>query len=699
MFRGRTLNARRRGNIMNRLFGGRSTRARIVRRVLRDVLFLALSQAVVPIAYSQGAPAALALKPVDMKLLVLAGSGTEPSFLAIQSFLNGIGIPHNDVILAPTGRPAVPLPPLTDGSAATSKGLYQGIILATGSLAVCNAAGTCGSALTDAEWTALDTYAATYGVRTLSYYTFPSARYGMSFVSALATTAATPGAITFGPPAGVVFSYLNTARALPVTNSYVYLAAPAVVMGESTSPLLSMGGATVAVIHRKPDGREYLALTFDNNPNLVHSLALSYGLVNWVTKGVFLGARKIYLTPQVDDLFLANDLFDTVTPGCKPTGFLVDPTVDLGSACQNDQMAAQDVNNIVAWQDRIQTKLVTRGFQVTMAFNGVGAADETGVVDTSDELVSAVMAKSNKFIWVSHTLNHINLDCYDAVPNSHVCRPATAAESVIEIDNNAQIGVKLGLNADTRSMVTPEISGLNNPEFLHTAAQRGIKYLIVDSSTLVTNPPPHNTGIRNSLEPSILMVPRRPTSIFYNTTSAYPGDAGSLPDEYNYFYGPAGLFRIGGPGGAPFYTVNQTYAQIIDHESDSLLIDMLRFKADPSMYHQSNLINYDGVNSLFTDVMGQTMKKYNDLMNLPILSLPQSAIGDLYQERMDYNASGVQATWYPGTPPSIKLTAAHAASIPLTGFCSAGSAGCEIYGGQGIKKVPVTPGQTVTVNP
>ena len=123
---------------------------------------------------------------------------------------------------------------------------------------------------------------------------------------------------------------------------------------------------------------------------------------------------------------------------------------------------------------------------------------------------------------------------------------------------------------------------------------------------------------------------------------------------------------------------------------------MLRYKAMPSMYHQSNLITYDGVNSIFTDLMTQTLKKFTDISNLPVTSLPQSAIGALYQERMDFNASGVKATWNPGSPGTITLTTVNAAAVPLTGFCTSG---CISYGGQPVRKVQLASGQTVTLTP
>ena len=33
---------------------------------------------------------------------------------------------------------------------------------------------------------------------------------------------------------------------------------------------------------------------------------LSYGLVNWVTKGLFLGGRRVHMNPQPDDFFIDN---------------------------------------------------------------------------------------------------------------------------------------------------------------------------------------------------------------------------------------------------------------------------------------------------------------------------------------------------------------------------------------------------------
>ena len=122
-----------------------------------------------------------------------------------------------------------------------------------------------------------------------------------------------------------VFSYLNTANPVIVKNAYTYLSTA--VAGTQTVPLLTAteGGTTYAIasiytapagattLGVAPGGWENLTITADNNPELTHTLLLGYGIVNWVTKGVFLGERKIYMTAQPDDVFIPDELWDPAT--------------------------------------------------------------------------------------------------------------------------------------------------------------------------------------------------------------------------------------------------------------------------------------------------------------------------------------------------------------------------------------------------
>ena len=239
-------------------------------------------------------------------------------------------------------------------------------------------------------------------------------------------------------------------------------------------------------------------------------------------------------------------------------------------------------------------------------------------------------------------------------------------------------------------MVTPNISGLTSTDFLLAAQKSGIKYMVSDTSKPAWQPATPNIGARNPAVPSILFIPRRATNVFYNTKSGNQGAYGSLPDEYNYFFGPNGLFKINGT--TPFFSTPQTYAQIVDRESTTYVNYMLRYEQYPLMFHQSNFIRYSGSNSLFTDVMTAALDKFSKISNLPVVSLAQTELGKKMEARMAFNDSGIRATYTPGQ--GISFTASKAASVPVTGICATG---CVPYGGQNVSFIPVTAGGTVSV--
>ena len=55
-------------------------------------------------------------------------------------------------------------------------------------------------------------------------------------------------------------------------------------------------GYPIASVHTSPDGRQNLAITAANAYYLRHSQVLGYGIVNWVTKGIFLGKKRIAMS-------------------------------------------------------------------------------------------------------------------------------------------------------------------------------------------------------------------------------------------------------------------------------------------------------------------------------------------------------------------------------------------------------------------
>ena len=600
----------------------------------------------------------------EMKLLVLTADGTEPSFAAIRSILDQMGVPYDAVVLTQTGGKLPRLERLL-------KGNYQGIILATGNLVTCSTT-PCSVALPDAGWKELDEYAVQYGVRMLAYYTFPDPRYGIAWTG----HAQVGGTASFQPASAEAFPDLTRSTPVSIKDAYTYTAILTPGAGETTTPILSMDGDAVGVLHKKADGREYLALTFDNSPHLTHSLAFGYGLVKWVTKGLFIGSRKFYFSPQIDDLFLASDLFDATDPNCRPSGFQLDPTVDPSITCPVIRTTGEDLDITKSWQNSASS-LSNGSIKVTMAYNGFGITPDADPPDP-DSLPSAATRHRSNFFWVTHTYDHENLDCFQPVPNSGVCTPATYAQSNMELSLNANIGRQLDLVEDKRSIVTPNLSGLTNPNFLAAAANNGIRYMVSDSSKLGPDFP-HNTAVWSPIRSSILLIPRRPTNIFYNVHTPELGVAGSATDEYNYFYGPNGISRVGGPGGPPFFSTDQTYQQIIDREAELIVRNMLRGEVYPLMFHQANLVAYDGQNSLFTDLGNAVLAKLRSFSPLPVTSLDQSSIADITLDRMAFNSSGVTGTLNPGV--SMILKSSKSAKVPVTGLCRGA---CDSNGGQPI---------------
>ena len=58
--------------------------------------------------------------------------------------------------------------------------------------------------------------------------------------------------------------------------------------------------------------------TITNTAFLIHSQVLAYEFINWVTQGVFVGARRVHMAAHVDDLFRTNTLWDCALKGIIP---------------------------------------------------------------------------------------------------------------------------------------------------------------------------------------------------------------------------------------------------------------------------------------------------------------------------------------------------------------------------------------------
>jgi len=606
---------------------------------------LALLTGLLLATFGRPASAAVAGASTDLAVLVVSATTNDAALPAIRQALDFLGTPYTVHVAS-----AQPGTLTADRLASGTRGFYSSVMLTDAALAYSPDGTTWTSALSPAEWAALNQYEVDFAVRRLNWSGYPNPDTGFNWPTAAYDSTGNAAVGTWSAAARASFPYLVTSNAFAVSNVWTYLATP---LDTNTTVWLAdaQGHALIAV--QKLGGREVLSLTFDNAPWLIHSTVLAHGLVTWANKGLFLGERHTYLSAQVDDVFLADEMW----PGGE------------------FRQSAKDWQATINWQAKFNTRTLGRNFRYDMAFNGLGTV--AGEYENDDLTPFVKQSGKSMFKWISHTFTHTNLNTVDY------------ATALSEITKNNQTAGNLGLpNYSRMNMVTPQISGLQNPQFIKAAYDAGIRYLVSDTSIPSHRAASPNTGLPNWVEPRILMIPRHANNLFYNVST--PAEWVS---EYNYIYNG-------------YWGRDLSYAEILDNQADLLLGFLLKGDISPLMFHQPNLRDYNGQgNTLLGDLLDAVANKYERLYNFPALSPTMNNLATTLQQRMNYNASGVVATRHADN--TLTLTVTKAARIPVTGLVNGGVVSftgttapvisAETYAGQRITYLTLAAGQSVTV--
>jgi hypothetical protein len=560
----------------------------------------------------------------DARVLVISADGSDSELAAITQTLRYLGTPY-DVLVA---SQAAPLTAAQLGSG--NHGKYNAVMLTRGDLVLPD--GT--SAFTSDEFQTLATYEASFGVRRVSLYTWPDAGYGFSG-AASQDTSTTPLATQCTSAGRAVFPYVNCGNGVTIGGAWSYPATPA---DSATVPLLVDGqGRVLAATRSYGDGREALALTFAQSPFLVHTLQLFHGVVSWATRGVFLGERHAYLGVQVDDLFLADALY----------------------AGGTYRITAGELQAALDYQNAKRQQATTADMRFQFAFNGYGT-----VVAAPDALAAKAQQLGSVFHYISHTYDHASLDA------------ATYDQTRAEISRNVDVAGQLSLAPfSVVNLVTPGVSGLNNAEAMRAIFDGGVRYLVTDTSQPGQNNPTPNAGIYNTHEPSVLMIPRRSTNLYFNVSTPQ-----EWVTEYNDIY-------------RGYWGRDLSYDEILGHESDVLVQYLLKGENDPWMFHQTDLRVYSAGHTILGDLLDRTFAKYTALVTVPPIAPTMDQLGGRVADRMGYDAAGASGTVDPAAH-TITLHAARAATVPVTGACGTNA---ETYAGQRISYVPLTAGGSATL--
>jgi hypothetical protein len=380
-------------------------------------------------ATAMPAAASAATPRIDMKVLLLGTSSTEPDFTAWEAALNREGVRY-DTIVGAAHTPITTSSLETTLADGTLEAKYDAVIVSVGDLTDC-ATGTCVSDLSTAEWTTLEQYEHQFNIRQISGDVYPGTGYGMNTPASVFSTDGTAATAVSGSLTSdgqKVFPYLTSAASISMdTGTYGYEATP-VSTSNFDSLVTGPGGSSLVGIYTHPDGVEEMVETFNQNANQTQSFLLRHGAIDWVTRGVYFGDQRNYLEADVDDNFLSDDSWSIAgNATTAPHSTDYDPADAL-------REVPADVLTAANWSK-------ANNFRIDMLFNGggsaavsgggslVGAGDggggttgSTGTSGTggtgSDPLLTQFTTTdptsgkpyTDDFGWISHTWDHPNID-------------------------------------------------------------------------------------------------------------------------------------------------------------------------------------------------------------------------------------------------------------------------------------------------
>lgn len=696
---------------------------------------LLLVSAAIWLALAAVAPPAFSDNAVKLRILVITTGGVaeDLGFAYISPVLDEMEVPY-DILNAQTQDLTAAM--LASSSAgvgckaedAGCVGNYNGVILTDADLV---------PGFTPSEWDILHNYQKNFGVRQAvlsgwpATYTDPQPPHGVYLDYGLVySSSGNDFDARWTVPAAYskeVFEYVNRASPFPITD-FAFAANPrndAISLRDGSVPHVDPilrtrnGEALISIVRymmpsQPTPVREVMISTITNASFLVHSNVLAYEFINWVTQGIFVGSRFVYMAAHMDDLFRHSKLWD---PGLKKEHSVM--TYRLNSA---------DINNTVRRQQAFRAAHPLAGdFKLDFAFNGSGAVVDPEAAplaaNLTEDLVAAVVANKADFRFINHTFTHADLD-KAPIPADAPCDEArftSVAAIRAEITKNQAVWALLDLperSQNNRVLISGAHSGLRdrkctenpalhpdmfdlqaddiafdaggaNPLFLEAAASVGVEYLGADASQRAENVEQYIAQYEDGSGTDRLMLPRWPTNIFYNVTNP-----SQLEDEYNYIYNGRFINAGRNPCEIPEAICSpRNYAEILMVEADMALRHMLTFNMWPHFFHQANLAKYDeSGNTLEFDWLNAVFVEYEQLFNLPVRNLPYYLIGDGTAESLNVKSAIIHAQWNRTTNQIILSANKAVPNLRVTGL-----SGGELYGGQFIRAVNVDTNATAHV--
>jgi hypothetical protein len=591
---------------------------------------------------------------VNLRVLVLTDKS--PAVEAIRHQLAVEGVPVTVLSLRDAARPRITGTYLSRTLASGVRGgNFNGIVLP----------GPDPAGLSGSEQRALARYERSFRVRQVDAYSPPAAANGMS---APVYSGKLRGAISpTGAGSRGGFGYLR--QSVPFAGGaagqapFGYLARP--LAGASVTPLVNAAipgtpGSATLVWQFATGGRQQLGVGFGYSEFMPQARYLTHGIVSWLTRGVYLGYWRNYLTVDYDDVINAGAQWSTqghCTPGAGicPKGTRQTALI---------RMKPADVSYAVRWQRQ-------HDFTMEFLYNGGSAARFE--VHGTDPLLAAFKPVAGDFYWVNHTYTHADLGCKQdrsVVPwrcvrsGGHIVyAPASLIKS--QIADNFTWARQNGIPAEQHVVATGGYSGLrifpqqpaDSPYLLDELRAEAIKWIVLDASR---DPDMRRVG-------PALGIPRHPIDVGY--------DVDQIPEEineYNWF----NTSKADGGGGFCDHSkvmscstpVNQKTGwtdRILPLAVQIAFSDVLDSDPRPFFMHQANLTGDRLGYPVMDGILAAYRKVFAD--SAPFLNVPLPAVGVAMRDQQLWSQArqgGRVTAWISGR--TLTISAPPGTTVPVT---------------------------------
>jgi hypothetical protein len=584
---------------------------------------------------------------VDSTILILVRQGD--SAYSVISGLQGYGIPYEIAYVPKTG---FQLPTL---NTSTSSGKYGGII-SLSELAFEYDGGVWSSGISNDQYNTIYTYQSAFGVRFVRIDAYPQPAFGTSPADAGVGCCGNDveQLISITNSTGFPTANIKTDATMSTKNMFHY---PAKIVDSTTTWEVAKYGPsgdfttdTTAAVINNFAGRQQMvwfgswATEWSPTSNF-----LQHSYIHWMTRGLFLGARKTYLSTQVDDVHLSTTMYSP--------------------ADKTFRLRTTDLDAHVAWMKDINSRLPAgSNYFVELGHNGNGdiiqatAADNTicdpdtaifydyppdtpqefqkplgsGVdnwpVDPPnyswslacakrDDFATWFMTAANRdaFAHVSHTFTHL--------PQNNLTYSDANKEIVFNQAWLRQVGIANGNKFSPKGLIPPAITGLHNGDALRAWITNGIVNAVGDNSRPVLLSPysehwPLVSTVSGNGYAGLNIIPRWPTTIYWNCDLP----ACTLKEWQD---------TASGKG---------QFADLLTFERNSASRYLLGLRHDSYMFHQANLRQSDvdtitvgsqtGQLSLIMAWTETIVQEMTRLTNWPIISQKHDDLAQVFIDRM-----------------------------------------------------------------